>query len=126
MVKSVTTKEIFDHISDNSWILVDIRSSDAYNGWQLNGERRGGHIPGAKSLPAKWLKYIDWIEIVRRKNIHPDHQVVIYSSNSEELLEAVSRFEKSGFKNVFVYNDFVDEWTSNPQLPLDFLPRYKN
>jgi len=34
--------------------IIDVRSVDAYNGWQTIGEVRGGHIQGAKSLPYKW------------------------------------------------------------------------
>src|SRR5690606_13056669 len=106
MVKSIGTHEIIEHIFSKLWMFIDVRSPDAYNGWLLNGEKRNGHLPGAKNLPAKWLKYIDWIEIVYRKNIHPDHNIVIYGSNSEELRKVAARFEKSDFKNIFIYEDF--------------------
>lgn len=47
--------------------VIDVRPIDAYNGWQLQHEVRGGYIFGARSLLSKWLKYIDWLEIVRLK-----------------------------------------------------------
>ena len=56
--------------------IIDVRPVDAYNGWKLHNETRGGHIPGAKSLPTKWLKYIDWIEIACHKNILPENELV--------------------------------------------------
>ena len=65
--------------------LIDIRSADAYNGWRLNGEMRGGHISSAKSLPSKWLRYLDWIDIVRSKNIHPAQKIIVYGSKESEI-----------------------------------------
>jgi len=72
--KQLSTKELLSFIENKNGIIIDIRPVDAYNGWTLKNEKRGGHIKGAKSLPLKWTKYIDWIEIVRSKNILPDHQ----------------------------------------------------
>ena len=50
-------------------MLVDVRSP---------GEFSGGHIEGARSLPFKWTGYIDWIEIVRSKNILPEDSLILY------------------------------------------------
>ncbi len=124
MVKTIGTRELQEMISEKNCKIVDVRSADAYNGWQLQGELRGGHIKGARSLPAKWLNYIDWIEIVRRKNILPDDNVVVYGYTPKEAGEAAQRFEKSGYNNVFVYNDFVEEWMAAPDLPVQKLTRF--
>lgn len=67
LFKEISTSELSDFINLNRGIIIDVRSIDAYNGWKLGNEIRGGHIPGAKSLPSKWATYIDWIEIVRSK-----------------------------------------------------------
>jgi 3-mercaptopyruvate sulfurtransferase SseA len=54
----LTTKEVLkDHLDDPSSVIIDIRQVDAYNGWKLQNERRGGHIKGAKSLTVKWSAY---------------------------------------------------------------------
>lgn len=63
----LSTNELLGYLNDGNVKIIDVRSVNAYNGWKLKGEKRGGHIKGAKSLPAKWAKYIDWIEIVRSK-----------------------------------------------------------
>ena len=34
--------------------FVDTRSPDAFNGWALKGEKRGGHIPLATNLEAMY------------------------------------------------------------------------
>ena len=41
-------------------IIVDTRPSHFYQGWPMEGESQGGHVPGAVSLSADW-KYDDEI-----------------------------------------------------------------
>ncbi len=121
-----STKALQEILETKEFILIDIRTPDAYNGWKLQNEIRGGHIKNAKSLPEKWLKYIDWIEIVRHKNILPEDNIVIYGYKKEEAEKVAQRFLKSGYTNVSVYNRFVSEWTSNPDLPMEKLARYRH
>ncbi|MCK4967513.1 MAG: thiosulfate sulfurtransferase, partial [Candidatus Aenigmarchaeota archaeon] len=75
----ISTQELFNSLNINNIKIIDVRSVNAYNGWQLKNEVRGGHIFGAKSLPMKWSNYIDWIEIVRSKHITPENSIIIYS-----------------------------------------------
>ena len=97
---------------------------EAYNGWKLKNEARGGHIKGARSLPLKWTNYMDWIEIVRSKGIHPDQALVIYGYDFVESEKVAERFSRSGYENIRVYNQFLDEWCTNAALPMDHLERY--
>ncbi|MBW6490818.1 MAG: hypothetical protein K0B15_06430 [Lentimicrobium sp.] len=126
MVIEKTTKEIKGLLTNKNVKIVDVRPVEAYNGWKLKNEMRGGHIAGAKSLPAKWLNYIDWIEIVRNKNILPESKIIVYGYSPDVTLRAAERFIKSGYKKVSVYNGFVDNWSANPELPMQKLGRYKN
>ncbi|WP_394701151.1 sulfurtransferase [uncultured Methanolobus sp.] len=103
--------------------LIDIRSVDAYNGWKENGEAKGGHIKGAKSLPYKWLHYIDWIEIVRNKGILPEDSLVIYGYDQEQVEEVAGQFEKAGYPDVTFFNSF-SEWMGR-DLPMEHLERYR-
>ncbi|HEX2968308.1 MAG TPA: rhodanese-like domain-containing protein [Bacteroidales bacterium] len=106
--------------------IIDVRPVDAYNGWQLRGERRGGHIRGARSLPAKWADYIDWIEVVRHKGILPGNQIVIYGYDDAEIEKTGKRFVKAGYGEVSVYRHFKEEWADDDGYPMDSLPRYRN
>lgn len=106
--------------------IVDIRPVDAYNGWRLKGEPRGGHIRGAKSLSAKWASYIDWIEIVRSKGILPEHEIVVYGYSKEEAEKIASHFERANYPVIMIYNHFLQEWSPNDDFPMDFLQRFKN
>ncbi|MAE07862.1 MAG: thiosulfate sulfurtransferase [Bacteroidetes bacterium] len=120
----VSTRKLIEIIESNKVIIIDGRDVDAYNGWSMDGELRGGHIKGAKSLPFKWTKYIDWIEIVRSKGIFPDNQILIYSYSMEESEKVAQLFNRAGYYDVGIYNHFADEWAVNPELPMENLERY--
>lgn len=122
----ITTEELRNKMDDPSSKIIDIRSVDAYNGWQLKNELRGGHIQHAKSLPFKWSKYIDWIEMVRKKQILPEHEIIIYGYDRDKIERVAQRFLKSGYEKVFVYYAFMDEWSANEKLPMQKLERFKN
>ncbi|MBD3245541.1 MAG: thiosulfate sulfurtransferase [Candidatus Omnitrophica bacterium] len=123
--KKISTRQLRDRLNDKRTQIIDVRPVDAYNGWKLRGEARGGHIPGARSLPAKWRDYIDWIEIVRAKGIRPAQPLVLYGYHPGEA-EAVGRqFLRAGYENIAVYHDFVPGWSADRQLPLERLARYR-
>ncbi len=121
-----TTEEVVQLVDNKNVKVIDVRPVDAYNGWECKDEIRGGHIKGAKSLPLKWTKYMDWIEIVRSKEILPDQEIVVYGYSSGESEKVAKMFAKAGYENVSVYNLFVDEWTADADLPMEHLARYKN
>jgi len=120
----VSIREFAEIIKNKEAIIVDARTVDAYNGWSLQSELRGGHIKGAKSLPFKWTKYIDWIEIVRSKGILPEKQIIIYSYSDLESHTIAQFFIRAGYDDIGIYYNFVDEWTQNPELPMENLERY--
>lgn len=122
----VTTSELQAMLDNPGIILVDVRAVDAYNGWELLNEQRGGHIPGARSLPSKWTRYMDWIEVVRQKGISPEDKLVLYGYSREEVDRVAGRFQESGFKHVKVFYHYLDEWVPDDRLPLERLPRHRH
>ncbi|TLX72626.1 thiosulfate sulfurtransferase [Labilibacter sediminis] len=123
-IKIVSTRELTSLILQSKTKLLDIRPIDAYNGWKMEGEQKGGHIQGAKSLPYKWTLYIDWIEIVRSKNILISDKIIIYGYSPEESDYTAQLFLKAGYEDVSIYQEFLNEWI--PQnLPMQTLARYK-
>lgn len=103
--------------------LIDVRSIDAYNGWRLRGEHRGGHIAGARTLPYKWSSYIDWIEIVRAKEFRPGDPVVVYGDDRTETVQVANQLRRAGY-HTREYHLFGQEWCPDESLPMDRLPRY--
>ncbi len=126
VVKEISTKELSEILDDPAKKIIDIRPVDSYNGWQFNNESRGGHVKGAKNMPFKWTNYIDWIEMVRLKQILPEHEIVVYGYNTDEIDIVARRFITSGYSKVSAYHHFIDEWTTDPVLPMHKLKRFSN
>ncbi len=124
--KEISTAELVHKQGNVGVQLIDSRPVDAYNGWELQNELRRGHIKGAKSLPLKWTNYVDWIEIVRRKNILPEDEIIIYGYHQSDIESVAKRFIKSGYKKVSIYLHFTYEWTANDTLPMAKLERFQN
>ena len=53
--KVISMEDLQKNIGQEDWVVVDTRSNDAFNGWTLEGEKRGGHIKGAVDFSAAWL-----------------------------------------------------------------------
>jgi len=120
----ISTEEIQERIKDPDFRIIDIRPVESYNGWRLKNEKRGGHIKGAKSLPYKWSNYIDWIEIVRAKEILPNHSLIIYGYDDSESEKVAKLFFKAGYYDVKIYDNFITEWSANNKLPMYRLKNY--
>jgi len=125
-IKALETKEVLHFLEDKKTLIIDTRPVDAYNGWTLQNEKRGGHIKGAKSLPAKWTKYIDWIEIVQSKNIHPGDKIIIYGYTPDEIDAVAGLFKRFAYNKLFVYYKFIEEWAADYAMPMDKLKRYRH
>ena len=125
-IGEITTSELSLLLESKEIRIIDVRPVEAYNGWALEGEASGGHIRNAKSLPLKWTRYIDWIEMVRHKKILPEHTIIVYGYHTGDAETVAARLISSGFNNVSVYSHFLDEWSANPELPLQQLKRYEN
>ncbi len=124
MINKISTKKLSLALKNPNYTIIDIRPIDAYNGWKLNGENRSGHIKGAKALPYSWTNYMDWMDIVRSKEIDKKDNIVIYGYNSEKIEKTAKLFKKIGYENLLTYFDFVSEWTTDDKLPMDYLKRY--
>ncbi len=122
----MSTDELLERVGDPAVQIVDVRPIDAYNGWKLRGEARGGHIRGARSLPSKWTGYLEWIEIVRAKDIRPDQSLVVYGYDATDADEVAGLFARAGYEDVCVYHDFVSAWCVDERLPMDRLPRFRH
>ena len=121
----ISTTELKSLPGKDNVKIIDARPIDAYNGWKLQNEIRGGHIKGAKTLPAKWTNYMDWIEIVRSKNINPEHKIIVYGYDDEQIIKSADTFKKNGYKYINIYKHFLDEWVTDSSLPMERLERYK-
>ena len=122
---SIDTGELSGRYDSSGLQVVDVRPIFAYNGWQYGAEERTGHIEGARSLPFKWTRYIEWMEIIEKKNITPAQTVVIYGRDEDKIRKTARQFSKAGFEDLQLYFEFENEWSKDPELPVNRLSRYE-
>ena len=125
-IPTVSTEFVLDSLIKPNCQIIDVRAIDAYNGWMQDEDLRGGHIPGARSLPVKWSQYIDWIEILMKKEILPEQEIVIYGDDREDIENVAQLFIKNAYPRVFRYYEFAGEWLNNKDMPIEILSRYKH
>ena len=90
----ITTGDLRARLAEPDLTLVDVRPIAAYNGWRLDGEARGGHIPGATPFPSAWLESVDAAEIDRlmtSKQITAGRDVVVYGRAFDDAAAFVAR-----------------------------------
>ena len=128
-VKTIATKELQDKLSDDSWVVVDTRINDAFNGWMLDEVERGGHIKGAVDFSANWLtvdskdkeKTLD--KALETKGIEKDKNIVLYDSNGKDAKEVANYLSEKGYKNLYTYN--VADWAKDESLPMESYENYE-
>ena len=123
---AISTSELAERLSDPNVTIVDVRPLAAYNGWRLNGERRGGHIPGAVAFPSAWLLSVDAGEIDRllqSKGIVPGRSIVVYGDDLETSA-FTTKLEVLGLEDVSVYEAGFGTWAGDEQLPIERLAKY--
>jgi thiosulfate/3-mercaptopyruvate sulfurtransferase len=124
---TISTDELHARLLGTATTIVDVRSIAAYNGWRLNGETRGGHIPGAVAFPAAWLHSVDPAEIDRllqAKDIVPGRDIVVYGDGLEA--EAfTAKLNTLGIDRSRIYEPGFAAWAADERLPIDRLPKHE-
>jgi thiosulfate/3-mercaptopyruvate sulfurtransferase len=117
-----------DRLDDPTTTVVDIRPLAAYNGWRLQGEPRGGHLPGAVSFPRAWLTSVDEAELTRllaAKDIVPSRTVVVYGDGHDDAAAFQAWLETRGHAGVRAYGHGFATWSADASLPLERLANYE-
>jgi thiosulfate/3-mercaptopyruvate sulfurtransferase len=126
-MSTISSSELNDRLGDGNLTIVDVRPLAAYNGWRLEGEPRGGHIPGARAFPAAWLRSVDEAEIARlldEKGVAAGQDIVVYGYGSDDVAAVRARLHHLGLEDVRVLDGGFGAWAADPALPLDGLPNY--
>jgi molybdopterin synthase sulfurtransferase len=122
----ITTDELAARAADPAHAILDVRPLAAYNGWRLRGEPRGGHVPGARSLPLEWTRYLDWIEALERKALDPARPLAVYGYTAGDADRMAGYLARLGYSGVDVYPDFPGGWAADPARPLRRLERHRH
>ena len=123
----LSTSELQLRLGDPRLTIVDARPLHAFNGWRTAGEARGGHLPGAVSLPSTWLSALtddDLRDLLAVKGVAPDAALVLYGSGAGEVDGLRARLAEVGFDDVRAYEEWVT-WAADDRLPVERLPNYE-
>ncbi|NFP91003.1 rhodanese-like domain-containing protein [Clostridium sporogenes] len=131
LVKEIKTDELKKNITSKEWVVLDTRSNDAFNGWKLDGVKRGGHIKGATDFSANWLKVEDTEknkekrleEALKNKGITKDKNVVLYDANGKDSEEVAKYLNKKGITKLYKYD--VKKWAEDDKLAMESYPNYQ-
>src|SRR6056297_837901 len=122
--QQVSTRELLTRIKDKNHLLLDIRPIEAYNGWKIQGEARGGHIESAIAFPLKWTGYDSWINLLKDKGLKQDAPVTVYGYERDKAGEMADKLQEAGYQEISLYHNFKEEWSADESLPMDRLERY--
>ena len=123
---TIGTAELRRRVDERDTTIVDVRPTAAYNGWRLNGEQRGGHVPGAVSFPNAWLHSLDDAEIRRQldaKEIGPGRSIVVYGHDAWDAWSFALKLQAWG-NEVLVHEGGWAAWAADERLPVERLPRF--
>ena len=126
--QTVALEELHRRLTDPDLTLVDVRPLAAYNGWRLNGEPRGGHIPEAVAFPGAWLESVDRAEVERlldEKGIVPGREVVLYGADPDDVAAFQESLIDLGHRGVRVFELGWPEWAADETLAIERLPNHE-
>ena len=128
-VQNIKTDDLKADLGKKDWVVVDTRSNDAFNGWPLDGVKRGGHIKGAVDFSANWLKVTDKKKdeklkaLLKTKGITLNKNIVLYDANGKDAQNVANYLKNQGFNHIYQYD--VKDWAANKDLALESYPNYK-
>ena len=119
-VEIVSTRKVKKSLNERGTVVIDTRSYDEYNGWDIKGTGIQGHISGAYNLPAASLKHEIIEASLERKGITKENKIILYGDDTS-MSEILS---DKGY-DVSVYEDGIEEWNKK-KYSMEKLPRYES
>jgi 3-mercaptopyruvate sulfurtransferase SseA len=130
----ITTKEqIEKKLGRKNFAIVDSRTDEEYNGWQLYGEARGGHIPGAVQIPYEWffnpdktvLDYNDLKTMFESRGITRNKKVTAYCTLGIRSGFVYFLYRLMGYPKASNYDGSMVEWAADDSLPMEKMAEYQ-
>jgi molybdopterin synthase sulfurtransferase len=128
MSKTISTTELAQLLGNSNLVVVDVRPLAAYNGWQLQGEARGGHIRGAVACPLSWLEKVEMADLgplLAAKGISPDRTIVVYGYSPDDSAVMVRQLTELGYEEARTYQAGLLRWAADERLPMARLTHYE-
>lgn len=126
--KLISTSQVLAHIGNPDIAIVDIRPCQAFNGWKLQDEARGGHIPGAISFPLAWISHFSSSQLealLSAKGITSHRKIIIYGYQEDACTKAAQFLADFGIGELYIYPAGLQAWAADSNLPLEHLENYQ-
>ncbi|PZC46450.1 MAG: thiosulfate/3-mercaptopyruvate sulfurtransferase [Chloroflexi bacterium] len=125
-----TAEQVMDTDRNNpEKIVFDVRSTAEYKGENDRGNKRSGHIPGAKHL--EWLNFVDKEKSMTFKSaseieallapldITKDKEITTYCQGGIRAAHVFFVLELLGYKNLRVYDGSFREWGNRQDTAIE-------
>jgi thiosulfate/3-mercaptopyruvate sulfurtransferase len=117
------SEEVRRSINNKNVVIVDSRSNEEYNGFEVRGARRG-HIPSAVNID--WTRNIE-NSIFKSKQklskvylkIPENAKIITYCQGGYRAAHAFLALKILGYKNVKMYLGSWGEWANRSDLPVE-------
>jgi 3-mercaptopyruvate sulfurtransferase SseA len=129
----MTTDRLNERRDDPDFAIIDCRTDEEYNGWQLYAEARGGHIPGAIQIPYAWFFNEDktikdtkqLTALFKSKGISKKQEVTAHCTKGIRSAFVYFILRTMGYKKCSNYDGSISEWSANGALPMEKLENFE-
>ena len=109
--------------------VLDARTDEEWNGTNDRGNKRAGHVPGAKHL--EWINFVskddgrtflpaEEIErLLKEAGIERGKATITYCQGGIRAAHAAFAMELVGFEHVRVYDGSMRDWANRDDTPLE-------
>lgn len=108
--------------------VLDARTDEEWDGSNDRGNRRAGHVPGARHL--EWLRFVETTDtrrflpaedieaLLAGAGIRRELPTITYCQGGIRAAHAAFAMELVGFENIRVYDGSMRDWANREDTPL--------
>ncbi len=130
--RKATKDKIKKMLGKKNFTIIDSRTDEEFIGWQLYGEARGGHIPGAVQIPYEWffnsdktvLNYNSLKNMFESRGITKKKEVTAYCTAGIRSGFVYFLLRLMGYSKVSNYDASIFEWAADSSLPMEKAARF--
>jgi thiosulfate/3-mercaptopyruvate sulfurtransferase len=116
------------HLGDPSCQVLDARTDEEWSGTNARGNRRTGHVPGARHL--EWVRFVETADtrrflpaeeierLLAEAGLTRDRATITYCQGGIRAAHAAFAMALVGFDNIRVYDGSMRDWANRDDTPL--------